>query len=48
MYDVLSVLKDQEIYAKAVAKKRGQEPSTYHGVFASHPSNDKRLKEILE
>ena len=26
MYDVLSVLKDQEIYAKAVANKRGQEP----------------------
>ena len=48
MYDVLSVLKDQEIYAKAVANKRGQEPSSYHGVFATHPSNDKRLKEILE
>ena len=34
MYDVLSVLKDQEIYAKAVANERGQEPSSYHGVFA--------------
>ncbi len=48
MYEVLSVLKDQEIYSKALAKKRGQEPKSYHGVFASHPSNDKRLKEILE
>ena len=48
MYDVLSVLKDQEIYSKALAKKRGQEPRSYHGVFASHPSNDERLQEILE
>ena len=48
MYDVLSVLKDQEIYSKALAKKRGQEPRSYHGVFASHPSNDKRLQEVLE
>jgi len=48
MFDVLSVLKDQEIYSKALAKKRGQEPKSYHGVFASHPSNDKRLQEILE
>tara|TARA_Y100001970_G_scaffold197694_1_gene240482 strand:- start:23 stop:1447 length:1425 start_codon:yes stop_codon:yes gene_type:complete len=48
MFDVLSVLKDQEIYSKAQAEKRGQEPVSYHGVFASHPSNDKRLQEILE
>ncbi len=48
MYDVLSVLKEQEIYSKALAEKRGQESRSYHGVFASHPSNDKRLKEILE
>ncbi len=47
MFEVLSVLKDQEIYSKEMAKKRGQEPASYHGVFASHPSNDKRLKEIL-
>ena len=44
----MSVLKEQEIYSKALAEKRGQEPRGYHGVFASHPSNDKRLKEILE
>ena len=48
MFNVLSVLKDQEIYSKALAKKRGQEPRSYHGVFASHPSNDKRLQEILQ
>ena len=48
MMDVLTVLKDQEIYSKALSKKRGQEPVNYHGVFASHPSNDKRLQGILE
>ena len=48
MYDVLSVLKDQEIYAKKIAEQRGQEPRSYHGVFASHPSNDLRLQEVLD
>jgi len=48
MMDVLTVLKDQEIYSKELSKKRGQEPVNYHGVFASHPSNDKRLQGILE
>ena len=48
MYEVLSVLKDQEIYSKKIAEQRGQEPRSYHGVFASHPSNDLRLQEILD
>jgi len=47
MYEVLSVLKDQEVYSKQINKQRGKEPVNYHGVFASHPSNDKRLQEIL-
>ena len=48
MYKVLSVLKDQEIYSKEIAKQRGQGPSSYHGIFASHPSNDKRLQEVID
>jgi predicted Zn-dependent protease len=48
MMDVLSVLKDQEIYSNDLNKKRGQDSVNYHGVFSSHPSNDKRLKEILD
>ena len=48
MYEVLSVLKDQEIYSKKIAEQRGQEPRRYHGVFASHPSNDLRLQEVLD
>lgn len=47
MYQVLSVLKDQEVYSKKIAEQRGQESRSYHGVFASHPSNDLRLQEVL-
>ena len=47
MFKTLSVLKEQEIYDNKTAKDRGLEPRTYHGVFSSHPSNDKRLQEIL-
>lgn len=47
MTSVLTVLKDQEVYSKEVAERRGQKATGYHGLFASHPSNDKRLKKIL-
>ncbi len=46
MLKTLSVLKDQETYSKEVSKRRGQ-TQTYHGVFASHPSNDKRFQEVI-
>ena len=42
--DTLHVLKDQAQFAADV---RGQ-PSAYHGLFASHPQNDKRLHEIVQ
>ena len=41
--DTISVLKDQELFAKQV---RQQTPS-YHGLFATHPKNDKRLYEAV-
>jgi len=47
MLETLTVLKEQEMYSKKLAELRGQEPSSYHGVFSSHPSNDKRLQEIV-
>lgn len=46
MLKTLSVLKDQEVYSKEVSKRRGQ-TQTYHGVFASHPKNDKRFQEVI-
>ncbi len=47
MIDVIGVLKNQEVFAKARAKAEGREINTYHGVFATHPANDKRLREVI-
>jgi predicted Zn-dependent protease len=47
MMDVIRVLKNQETFAIAEAKKQGREYKGYHGLFASHPDNDTRLKEVL-
>ena len=47
MLEVIGVLKDQEVYEKALAKKEGREASTYHGVFSTHPRNDDRLKSVI-
>lgn len=47
MLDVISVLKDQEVYDKVLAESEGREPRAYHGVFASHPDNDTRLQEVI-
>jgi predicted Zn-dependent protease len=44
---VLRTLKAQGDYATAQAKAEGQQPQTYHGLFASHPDEDTRLKEVL-
>lgn len=38
------VLKDQELFSKEVRNQ----PSNYHGLFATHPQNDKRLHEAVE
>jgi predicted Zn-dependent protease len=47
MIEVLKVLKNQELFAAEQAKRLGQEPQGYHGLFASHPDNDTRLKEVV-
>ena len=47
MLEVIRVLKNQEIYDKQLAKKEDREPRAYHGVFATHPDNDKRLQEVI-
>ncbi|MEM7220314.1 MAG: M48 family metalloprotease [Pseudomonadota bacterium] len=43
MIDVIQVLKDHEMYQKQFEGAGG----TYHGVFRSHPKNDKRLHEAV-
>jgi len=47
MLDVVRILADQEEYARAQAKAEGREPTSYHGLFASHPDNDARLQEVI-
>ncbi len=47
MLEVIGVLKDQEIYEKALAKKQNREANIYHGVYSTHPKNDSRLKTVV-
>jgi predicted Zn-dependent protease len=49
MIEVIKVLKNQELFARDQALKRGQAvaDSSYHGVFDSHPDNDQRLQQVI-
>jgi predicted Zn-dependent protease len=47
MINVISTLKDQDTFERERARLEGREPRLYHGVFASHPDNDTRLKEAV-
>jgi predicted Zn-dependent protease len=47
MLDVIRVLKDQELFEKQLAREEDRDPSYYHGLFATHPENDKRLQEVV-
>lgn len=44
---VIGVLKNQEEFEKKRAEAEKRAPKIYHGVFASHPSADKRLQEVV-
>lgn len=47
MLEVIGVLKNQEEFEKERAKAEGREPRIYHGTFATHPSADQRLQEVV-
>jgi len=47
MIDVVSILKDQSTYQKRRARAAGVSTSGYHGLFASHPRNDQRLRQLI-
>jgi predicted Zn-dependent protease len=47
MIEVITVLKNQELFENKVARQEGREPQSYHGLFATHPSNDRRLQEVV-
>jgi predicted Zn-dependent protease len=48
MVDVIGVLKNQELFEAERARREGREPRAYHGVFATHPDNDTRLREVID
>ncbi len=47
MLDVIRVLKNQELFDQELAREEGREARAYHGVFSTHPDNDKRLQEVI-
>ncbi len=47
MINVVGILASQEAFDKQIAKEEGREPRAYHGTFSTHPSNDKRLQEVI-
>lgn len=47
LLQVIGVMKDQEQYARVKAKSAGKPAGTYHGLYASHPRNDQRLKTVI-
>jgi predicted Zn-dependent protease len=48
LLQVISVLKDQEQFQRVKAKASGRPGGTYHGLYASHPRNDKRLQTVIQ
>lgn len=49
MIEVVKVLKNQEDFARDQAAARGeaQPAGGYHGLFDTHPDNDRRLQQVL-
>lgn len=49
MIDILSIFKNHERYSRLQAKAAGKKAaSSYHGLFSSHPRNDKRLHQLVK
>ncbi len=47
LLDVIGVLKNQEQYQRLKARESGKKVGTYHGLYATHPRNDKRLQTVI-
>ena len=48
MMRALVVLRNQELFDIEVAKQENREPRRHHGLFASHPENEQRVREIVQ
>ena len=49
MIEVVKVLKNQEVFARDQAARRGEAQAAggYHGLFDTHPDNDRRLQQVI-
>lgn len=47
MIEVVSLLKDNERLQKKKDRELGRKTANYHGLFATHPRNDQRLREVI-
>jgi len=47
LLEVIGVLKDQEQYNRVKAQASGKKPQAYHGLFSTHPRNDRRLQQVV-
>jgi predicted Zn-dependent protease len=47
MLEVVGVLKNQEAFEVATARREGREANVYHGLFSTHPDNDARFQEVV-
>jgi predicted Zn-dependent protease len=47
LLEVIGVLKDQEQFQRVKAKSTGKPAGSYHGLYATHPRNDQRLKTVI-
>jgi predicted Zn-dependent protease len=45
---VIGVLKDQEQYNRVKAETSGKKSQSYHGLFSTHPRNDRRLQQVIK
>lgn len=48
LLEVIGTLKDQEQFQRVKARAGGKPLATYHGLYASHPRNDQRLKTVIK
>jgi predicted Zn-dependent protease len=48
MIDVVRLLKNQELFELQRAREEKRDARVYHGVFSTHPDNDKRLREVVK
>ena len=47
LLEVIGVLKNQEQFQRLKAREQGKPTGTYHGLYATHPRNDKRLQTVI-